>query len=167
MRINGNTTTSLIIAIGLLLLLLIPDSTRIIANASFFTATVAYAQANKVNSNLTNTIFPENMPLKKVHVGDIDVAYKTLGKGKPLLLIAGSGATMDMWDPAVLKQLSANHTLIIFDNRGKGQTSVGTVKNMTMSQFANDTAGLIVPTFIPLCLGSYPCSPVGRKANGI
>jgi pimeloyl-ACP methyl ester carboxylesterase len=50
---------------------------------------------------------------------------------------------MDMWDPIVLKQLSTNHTVVIFDNRGKGQTSAGTIKNMTMSQFANDTAGLI------------------------
>jgi pimeloyl-ACP methyl ester carboxylesterase len=50
---------------------------------------------------------------------------------------------MDMWDPTVLKLLSINHTVIIFDNRGKGQTSAGTIKNMTMSQFANDTAGLI------------------------
>jgi pimeloyl-ACP methyl ester carboxylesterase len=81
--------------------------------------------------------------VKKVRVGDIDIAYKMFGKGKRLLLIAGSGATMDMWDPVVLRQLSANHTVIIFDNRGKGQTSAGTIKNMTMSQFANDTAGLI------------------------
>lgn len=51
---------------------------------------------------------------------------------------------MDMSDRTVLKQLSANHTIIIFDNRVKGHTSVGTIKNMTMSQFVNDTLpGLI------------------------
>jgi len=87
--------------------------------------------------------FLDNIQTKKVRVGDIDIAYKIFGKGKPLLLIAGSGANMDMWDPTVLKQLSANHTVIIFDSRGKGQTSAGTIKNMTISQFANDTAGLI------------------------
>lgn len=58
------------------------------------------------------------------------------------MLIAGSSASMDMWDPTVLKQLSANHTVIIFDSRGRGQTSAGTIKNMIMSQFANDTARL-------------------------
>lgn len=48
-----------------------------------------------------------------------------------------------------MKQLSANHTVIIFDNRGKGKTSVGTIKNMTMSQFANDIAGIIT-MLVPL-----------------
>jgi pimeloyl-ACP methyl ester carboxylesterase len=106
----------------------------------------AYAQTDFTTNNSSNEIYSpliNNVALKKVHVGDIDVAYKIIGKGKPLILIAGSGASMDMWDPQLLKQLSVNHTVIIFDSRGKGQTSVGTVKNMTMYQFANDTAGLI------------------------
>lgn len=97
----------------------------------------------QTNSTLNGSSLISSMAAKKVKVGDLDVAYKIFGKGKPLLLIAGSGASMDMWDPKVLKQLSTNHTVIIFDNRGKGQTSAGTIKNMTMSQFANDTVGLI------------------------
>jgi len=118
------------------------------------TTIVQTAQAQKIINGTDTSASPSSsytsssslinsIAAKKVKVGDIDVAYKIFGKGKPLLLIAGSGASMDMWDPTVLKQLSANHTVIIFDNRGKGQTSVGTIKNMTMSQFANDTAGLI------------------------
>lgn len=108
----------------------------------------AYGQSNQIissgnNNANTNSLAVQDILAKKVHVGDIDIAYKIFGKGKPLLLIAGSGASMDMWDPIVLKQLSINHTVVIFDNRGKGQTSAGTIKNMTMSQFANDTAGLI------------------------
>lgn len=105
-----------------------------------------YAQTNfftTENNNGTSSSLIKNVATKKIHVGDIDMAYKIIGKGKPLILIAGSGASMDMWDPQLLKQLSVNHTVIIFDSRGKGQTSVGTVKNMTMYQFANDTAGLI------------------------
>lgn len=78
-------------------------------NAS--TIHLAYSQSNQHNSsgtniNNTNSVSIQNMPPKKVHVGDIDIAYKIFGKGKPLLLIAGSGANMDMWDPTVLKQLS-------------------------------------------------------------
>jgi pimeloyl-ACP methyl ester carboxylesterase len=107
----------------------------------------ANATITKITNNTQFGSMMNNMTIsstvKKIRVGDIAIAYKMFGKGKPLLLIAGSGATMDMWDPTVLKRLSANHTVIIFDNRGKGQTSVGTIKNMTMSQFANDTAGLI------------------------
>jgi pimeloyl-ACP methyl ester carboxylesterase len=113
--------------------------------ASLFATESAYAQTNFVTTDINNgtSSLIKNVAAKKVHVGDIDIAYKIIGRGKPLILIAGSGAGMDMWDPTLLKQLSVNHTVIIFDNRGKGQTSVGIVKNMTMSQFANDTAGLI------------------------
>jgi pimeloyl-ACP methyl ester carboxylesterase len=65
--------------------------------------------------NTSSSASINSIATKKVKVGDIYIAYKIFGKGKPLLLIAGSGASMDMWDPTVLKQLSANHTVIIFD----------------------------------------------------
>ena len=49
---------------------------------------------------------------------------------------------MDSWDPSILRELSSNHTLIIFDNRGVGNTSTGT-KPFSIQQLANDTAGLL------------------------
>ena len=49
---------------------------------------------------------------------------------------------MDMWSPTLLKELSSNHTVIIFDNRGVGQSTVGT-KEFSINQFANDTIGLL------------------------
>ena len=41
-----------------------------------------------------------------------------------------------------LKGLSTNHTVIVFDNRGIGNTTVGS-KNFTIEQFAADSAGLL------------------------
>jgi alpha/beta hydrolase fold len=145
MGIKGYTTsTSILITLSILSLLLIPGNARMITNIVLDKAAVlAYGQVNKMNANLTNSIAPENIPLKRVHVGDIDIAYKMFGKGNLLLLIIGAGATMDAWDPTVLKQLSTNHTVTIFDNRGIGQTSTGTIKNFSISQYANDTAGLL------------------------
>jgi pimeloyl-ACP methyl ester carboxylesterase len=84
----------------------------------------------------------QDIPLKKVHVGDIDIAYKMFGKGDPILLIQGVGGSMNSWQPSILKELSSNQTVIIFDNRGVGNTTSGT-KPFSISQFANDTAGLI------------------------
>jgi pimeloyl-ACP methyl ester carboxylesterase len=49
---------------------------------------------------------------------------------------------MDMWSPALLKELSSNHSVIIFDNRGAGESTEGT-KKFSISQFANDTVGLL------------------------
>jgi hypothetical protein len=119
---KGNTTSALIITI-ILLLLLIPSSAMVIANTILDKAANAYA--NQMNSNLTNPIATQNILPKKVHVGDIDIAYKMFGKGEPLLLIPGFSQTMDMWDPVVLDRLSSNHTVIIFDNRGIGKTTAG------------------------------------------
>ncbi|HEX6253752.1 MAG TPA: alpha/beta fold hydrolase [Nitrososphaera sp.] len=78
-----------------------------------------------------------------VQVGDINIAYKQFGQGKPILFIPGTSQTKEAWDPTLLSELAAtNHTVIIFDNRGMGETTVGT-KPFSIEQFANDTAGLL------------------------
>jgi pimeloyl-ACP methyl ester carboxylesterase len=101
-----------------------------------------YGQPNQMNANNTNSLNIESISSKKVHVGDIDIAYKSFGKGDALLLISGSGLVMDAWQPSVLRDFSRNHTVIIFDNRGVGNTTVGT-KSFSIQQFANDTVGLL------------------------
>ena len=65
-----------------------------------------------------------------------------VGKGDPILLIQGVGGSMDSWEPSILKELSSNHTVIIFDNRGVGNPTTGT-KQFSIQQFANDTVGLL------------------------
>jgi pimeloyl-ACP methyl ester carboxylesterase len=106
----------------------------------------AYGQPqpkNQMNSNdITNSLDIQSIPSKKVHVGDIDIAYKTFGKGDPILLINGYSQAMDNWDPTLLERLASNHTVIIFDNRGIGNTTSGE-KRSSIVQFANDTASLL------------------------
>ena len=116
---------------------------------SYFDTTIpsVYGQAiqriSNGNNNINaNSLDIQNIQTKKVHVGDIDIAYKVFGKGEPFLLISGSGLVMDAWDPSILKAISLNHTVIIFDNRGVGNTTVGT-KPFSIIQFANDTSGLL------------------------
>ncbi len=101
----------------------------------------ASAQASSDDNN-TNSLNVQDIPIQKVHVGDIDIAYKVFGKGDPILLLTGSGSVMDNWNPTLLKNLASNHTVIIFDHRGVGNTTTGT-KPFSMIQFANDTAGLL------------------------
>jgi len=138
---KGNTTSVLIVTI-LLLLLLIPSSAMVIANTVLDKTTIASGQAIKMNPNLTNLITTQNILAKKVHVGDIDIAYKMFGKGEVLVFIPGSSMTMDEWEPNVLNRLASNHTLILFDNRGIGKTTAGN-KTWSIEQFAIDTAGLL------------------------
>jgi pimeloyl-ACP methyl ester carboxylesterase len=70
------------------------------------------------------------------------MAYKTFGKGDPILLINGYSQAMDNWDRTLLERLALNHTVIIFDNRGIGNTTSGE-KRFSIVQFANDTASLL------------------------
>jgi len=79
---------------------------------------------------------------KMVHVGDIDIAYKMFGEGDPLLLIMGYSCTMDLWPPEVLQELATHYKVIIFDNRGMGETTASD-KVFTIELFADDTAGLL------------------------
>jgi pimeloyl-ACP methyl ester carboxylesterase len=113
----------------------------------------AYSQASQMDSNRSNnnnnnntnanSLNIQNIPAKKVHVGDIDIAYKTFGKGDPILLINGYSFTMDSWDSTLLGTLASNHTVIVFDNRGIGNTTSGGEQKFSIGLFANDTAGVL------------------------
>jgi alpha/beta hydrolase family protein len=101
-----------------------------------------YGQTNQTISEIVGSLNIQDIQAKKVHVGDIVIAYKTFGKGDHILLISGNGNVMDVWPTHFLKELASNHTVIIFDNRGVGNTTVGT-RPFSIGQFANDTVGLL------------------------
>ena len=122
-----------------------------ISNYGYFGFTkVVYSQSepDQMNSNTTNSVNMQDIPLEKVRVGDIDVAYKMFGQGYPIILFNGASDSMDAWDPSFLTGLSSNHTVIAFDQRGIGNTTVGS-KPYTYQQLANDTAGLLDALKIP------------------
>ena len=82
-------------------------------------------QANPTSNVSTNLVNIQDIPLQKVRVGDIEMAYKMFGKGDPIILHNGANDGMDAWDPAFLSRLASNHTVIIFDSRGIGNTASG------------------------------------------
>jgi len=120
----------------IILFVLIVSTSIIVTNTL-----LVYGQANQTitNADLLNI---QDIPAKKVHVEDIDIAYKILGKGDPILLISGGSMGINGWVPSTLKALSSNHTVIVFDPRGIGNTTIGS-KAYSIEQLANDTAGLL------------------------
>ncbi len=100
------------------------------------------SDANETNGQKEMMQSPNNTETRKVRVGDIDMAYKMFGKGEPILLISGSGNVMDNWPLHLLQKLSSSHKVIIFDNRGVGNTTSG-IKPFSINQFVNDTVGLM------------------------
>ena len=132
MKINRQTSLSTTIPLALCFGLLV------------FGTALAYSQEQS-SSSQSEVSAIDNLPAQKVGVNEIDIAYRQFGNNsdRPIVLVAGAGATMDnMWSPTLLKELSSNRTVIIFDNRGVGQSSLGT-SEFSITQFANDTAGLL------------------------
>ena len=133
----------------------------LIISSSIVTNThIVYGQTNQTIAENEDLMNIQDIPLKKVHVGDIDVAYKMFGKGDPIILFNGASDNMDAWDPSFLKGLSSNHTVIAFDQRGIANTTIGS-KPYTYQQIADDAAGLLDALKIPKAdvmgysLGSY------------
>jgi pimeloyl-ACP methyl ester carboxylesterase len=78
--------------------------------------------------------------MPKITVNDITMYYETHGEGEPLILISGFGADHLMWDE-VVSRLKNNYKVIVFDNRGAGQTDVPQ-KPYTIAEMSDDTAQL-------------------------
>lgn len=126
----------LILSVIFLFVMIIPTS--IIATNTH----LVYGQTNQTITENADLLNIPDIPAKIVHVGDIDIAYKMLGKGDPILLFNGASDSLDAWDPSFLRSLSSNHTVIVFDSRGVGNTTTGS-KPYSMQLLANDTAGLL------------------------
>src|SRR5919112_6732408 len=107
---------------------------------------VVYGQTDSVQANSTNStadlVNTQDIPLEKVRVGDIEMAYKMFGKGDAIILHSGGSDNMDAWPPELLSKLVSNHTVIVFDSRGIGNTTSGT-EPYSIKLLANDTAGLL------------------------
>jgi pimeloyl-ACP methyl ester carboxylesterase len=103
----------------------------------------AHGQTDNTASIANNQFDVYKIPLQKVSVGDIEIAYKTFGNGtNTVLLISGGSNTMNFWDPYLLKELARKNTIIVFDSRGIGNSTSGE-KPFSIKQFANDTVGLL------------------------
>ena len=64
------------------------------------TTNPVYGQPDKTGINVTDSSNIQSIPAKKVQVGDIEIAYKMLGKGDPILLFNGASDVMDGSDPS-------------------------------------------------------------------
>ena len=144
-KIKGNKIS---VFITIFMFIMIIPTTAIIMLTTTTTINPVYGQQDKTSFNTTDSSNIQSIPAKKVQVGDIEIAYKMLGKGDPILLFNGASDGMDAWDPSFLTSLSSNHTVIVFDTRGISNTTMGS-KPYTSQQLATDAAGLLDAMKIP------------------
>jgi pimeloyl-ACP methyl ester carboxylesterase len=110
---------------------------------TFFLFGLSSVSAEDVKNDSPQVAVQQSIEVKKVKVGEIEMAYYTRGNGKPLVMINGLKSTLSTWDPALLALLEKKYQLILFDNRGIGFSTDTTEDHTTIAQMADDTAGLI------------------------
>ncbi|MFA6930480.1 MAG: alpha/beta hydrolase, partial [Lentisphaeria bacterium] len=78
----------------------------------------------------------------RVHANGIDIGYKLVGSGEPLVMIMGLGGTMAGWPQEAIEALSKEYQLIMLDNRGMGYTTAND-ETFTYKLFADDVVALL------------------------
>ena len=77
-----------------------------------------------------------------VAVNGAQIVYRRVGKGRPLLVLNGFGATSADWDPSFIDRLASFNELILLNNRGiGGSTDDG--QSFNIEKLADDTAHII------------------------
>ena len=80
--------------------------------------------------------------LATVAVDGGQIVCRAIGKGRPLLLLNGFGATSSDWDPSFIDRLASSNELILLDNRGiGGSTDDG--QSFDIEKLADDAAHVI------------------------
>jgi pimeloyl-ACP methyl ester carboxylesterase len=79
--------------------------------------------------------------MPRLWANGIDLFYEIQGTGPPVLLIAGFACDHTIWSP-VASRVSRQYRVIVFDNRGVGQTSFPDAST-SIRQMANDATGLL------------------------
>src|SRR6266436_2771479 len=77
-----------------------------------------------------------------VAVDGARIVYRRIGKGRPLLVLNGFGATSADWDPSFIDRLASSNELILLNNRGiGGSTDDG--QPFDIAKLADDAAHVI------------------------
>ncbi|MBN1432788.1 MAG: alpha/beta hydrolase [Methanomicrobiaceae archaeon] len=122
----------------------------LIANIIFYSGTMVNNTGPYAPGDF-NAEFPKNGlertdlqggSVNKTNANGIEIAYREYGSGEPLLMITGYSATMGMWPPELISGLSENYHVIIFDNRGAGNSSYDD-REFTIPLFADDAKALL------------------------
>ena len=80
--------------------------------------------------------------MPKVKVNGINMHYEVHGDGFPIVMITGVSFCLKIWDNVLIDSLSKQFKVILFDNRGAGQTDIPEGE-YTIKMMADDTTGLM------------------------
>lgn len=105
--------------------------------------------------------------MNKIAAGGVQLAYRDVGAGEPVVFLHAFPLNQTMWDEQVAA-LSRNYRVLTFDWRGFGASEVGEA-GATMNVFADDLAALLNElqieraTICGLSMGGYAAFAFYRK----
>ena len=108
---------------------------------AFARAAVAKA-TNGSTAPVPDSVSIASVPVQTVQTTLGTVAYRAIGNGPALVMIAGWSETMEGWDPLLVNALAQHHRVVIFDNAGIGRTQ-SLLAPLTIDAMADETAALI------------------------
>jgi len=135
---------------------LIKNTIKYISSVLILTITLAF----NLYSNAATPAYSNQSTLKQyiLPVQHGQLAYYRFGHGSPMVLITGYGATLSEWNNTFLYTLAKSHEIIVFDNRGVGN-SIFSTNSYNIRDLSNDTAQLITklhlnkPTIVGWSMG--------------
>jgi pimeloyl-ACP methyl ester carboxylesterase len=92
-------------------------------------------------------------------LGDTQIHYNAVGSGRPLLLISGTAIHGEVWRRHQVPEFSRDHRVIIYDQRGTGQSKTNS-KDFSINRLANDAAALLD------CVGAQGAIVLGHSMGG-
>lgn len=102
----------------------------------------------------------------------VEVAYRRVGSGKPLLLIPGEDASMDWWSPPLVHLLSQHYEVVMFDLPGVGYSgpapageSIDWLADVTAG--LSNELGLSSPTVLGWGMGAQVAAAVAARHPGV
>ncbi len=70
------------------------------------------------------------------------IGYRTIGRGRPLVLVTGYSDTIDGWAPSFVDLLARHHRVLVLDNEGIGRTTLRPGA-LSISRMGDDVADFI------------------------
>ncbi|MBJ6132600.1 alpha/beta fold hydrolase [Ochrobactrum sp. Q0168] len=116
---------------------------RIFQGAGFIAVALGLAVLipSAVSSERIARVTIPALPAAFAEVNGIEMYYRIVGKGPPILLIPGGLSDQHVWD-AQLPILARHHTVIVADSRGQGR-STRTSEPLTYGLMADDYVALL------------------------
>jgi pimeloyl-ACP methyl ester carboxylesterase len=114
-----------------------PDVTTVVKYVN-----AAVAKLTGATGRVTGIVSVVSARVQIAHTKLGNVAYRVVGSGHPLVLIAGYASTMEIWDRRFVDALAERYRVVIFDNAGIGDTH-SLPSPLTIDAMANQTSALI------------------------